>query len=128
MPISAISICGACAPLGALFVGGFARANRLRRADLAPDPDAVAAIAAAEAAIIAHCNADHPDAMAAIGGQASGTAGDWRMVAADVDGCDLALGERTQRVAWAAPVTAPGQVRAELVRLAQVARRGPGSA
>ena len=111
------------APLGALFVGGFARANRLRRAELAPDPDAVAAIAAAEAEIIAHCNTDHPDAMAAIGAWAGGSGGEWRMATADADGCDLALGERTLRVAWAAPVSAPEQVRAELIRLARAARQ-----
>ena len=34
-------------PLGGLYVGGFARAARLRAADLAPEPAAVAAIAAA---------------------------------------------------------------------------------
>ena len=33
-------------PVGGLFVGGFARATRLRQAELAPDPAAVAAIAA----------------------------------------------------------------------------------
>ena len=109
-------------PRGALFVGGFARAQRLRGADLAPAPDAVAALRAAEAEIIGHCNADHADAMAAIGAQASGTAGAWRMVTADTDGCDLALDERTVRVPWAAPVGTPGQVRAELIRLARAAR------
>ncbi len=36
--------------LGALLVGGFARATRIRQADLAPDAAAVAAIGAAEAA------------------------------------------------------------------------------
>ncbi|MBN9509722.1 MAG: DUF2470 domain-containing protein, partial [Alphaproteobacteria bacterium] len=111
-------------PLGALFVGGFARAARLRQADLTPDPAAVAAVAAAQEGIISHCNDDHADAMAAIGGHASGMAGAWRMVAADVDGCDLALGERTLRVAWAAPVADPMGVRSELVRLAGEARRG----
>jgi hypothetical protein len=105
-------------PLNALFVGGFARAARLRAADLAPDPGAVAAIAAAEADIIAHCNADHPDAMAAI----AGGGGDWRMVAADVDGCDLAQAAAVQRVAWSAPVAGAGDVRRELIRLARAAR------
>ena len=52
-------------PLGGLYVGGFARAARLRAADLAPDAAAVAAIEAAEAGIMAHCNDDHPDALAA---------------------------------------------------------------
>jgi putative heme iron utilization protein len=102
-------------PMGGLFVGGFARAARLRLADLTPEPDAVAAIAAAEAGIIAHCNADHPDAMARI----AGLPGDWRMVAVDVDGCDLAQGERVIRVAWSAPVADAGAVRGELVQMSR---------
>jgi heme iron utilization protein len=105
-------------PVGGLFVGGFARAVRLRASALLPDPRAVAAISAAEPGIIAHCNRDHPDAVTAI----AGVAGDWRMVAVDVDGCDLADGERVVRVAWAAPVADAGNVRAELVRLTREAR------
>jgi putative heme iron utilization protein len=105
-------------PMAALFVGGFARAVRLRQADLGPDPGAVAAIAEAEAGIISHCNNDHPDALAAIAGEAH----DWRMVSADTDGTDLALGERVERFHWSAPVTDAGGVRAELVRMARDAR------
>ncbi len=105
-------------PMAALFVGGFARAVRLRSADLTPDPDAVAAIVAAEADIVAHCNNDHPSALAAIAREP----GDWRMVAADVDGCDLAQGERVRRIPWAAPVTSAGDIRSELARLAREAR------
>ena len=51
------------APQGALLVGGFARATRLRQAELRPDH---AAVAAAEAEILAHVNQDHPAAVAAI--------------------------------------------------------------
>jgi putative heme iron utilization protein len=105
-------------PLGGSFVGGFARAARLRAADLTTDPAAVAAIAAAEAEIIAHCNADHPDAMTAIAGGGAG----WRMVAVDVDGCDLAVNETVRRIAWSAPVADPGGVRKELILLARQAR------
>ena len=105
-------------PMGGSYVGGFARAARLRAADLTPDAASVAAIAAAEAEIVVHCNTDHPDAMAAI----AGGGGDWRMVAADVDGCDLALGERVLRVHWSQPVSDPGGVRRELIRLAREAR------
>jgi putative heme iron utilization protein len=101
----------------ALFVGGFGRAARLKQADLTADADAVAALGAAEAGIIAHCNADHADAMARLGSTVSGVAGAWRMVAADVDGCDLALAERVVRVAWRRPVRNSGEVRAELVRM-----------
>ncbi len=100
-------------PLGGLYVGGFGRAARLRVADLTPDPAAVSAIAAAEAGIISHSNADHPDALAAIAGSAE----EWRMVAVDADGCDLAAGERVIRVHWSAPVADAGGVRRELVGL-----------
>ncbi|MSP01089.1 MAG: DUF2470 domain-containing protein [Acetobacteraceae bacterium] len=105
-------------PMGALLVGGFARAARVRVADLTPDPAAVAAIAAAETSIIGHCNNDHPDALTAITGQA----GDWRMVTADIDGTDLALGEAVRRFHWSAPVTDAGGVRTELVRMTRAAR------
>ncbi len=102
-------------PIGGLLVGGFARAARLRAADLAPDPAAVAALLTAEPDIMAHCNHDHPDTLARI----AGTAGEWRMVTADVDGCDLALGERVVRVAWSAPANSLEDVRRELARLAR---------
>ena len=101
-----------------MLVGGFARAFRLKAADLAPDAAAVAALLAAEAGIVAHCNQDHPDALAAI----AGSEGDWRMVTADVDGLDLALGERVVRFAWSEPVKAAGDVRRELVRMAREGR------
>ena len=66
---------------------------------------------------MAHCNEDHRDALTRI----AGGPGDWRMVAVDVDGCDLAQGQRVVRVAWSAPVADAGAVRGELVRMA---RRG----
>jgi heme iron utilization protein len=105
-------------PMAALFVGGFARAVRLRQGDLAPGAAAVATIAAAEAGIIAHCNGDHPDALAAIAGEP----GAWRMVTADVDGTDLAWDERVVRFHWSAPVIDAGGVRMELVGMAKEAR------
>lgn len=99
-------------PAGGLFVGGFARATRLRQAELRPDPAAVARVAAAEADIVAHCNSDHAAAMAELGG-----GGPWRMVAADVDGCLLALQEQVRRIAWSAPVADADSVRVELIGL-----------
>jgi len=108
------------APVAGVLVGGFARAFRLKGAELAPDGDAVAAVLGAEAGILAHCNRDHGDALAAIAGEA----GDWRMVTADVDGFDLALGERVVRFPWSAPVKDAGDVRGELVRMAKAGRGG----
>jgi heme oxygenase (biliverdin-IX-beta and delta-forming) len=107
-------------PMGGLYVGGFARAKRLRTADLALEAASVAAVGSAEAGIMSHCNADHPDALDAI----AGMPGTWRMVAVDVDGCDLADGERVLRIHWSAPVADPGGVRRELVGLARAAGAG----
>ncbi len=106
----------------AMLVGGFARAHRLKAADLLPDPAAVAAVLASEEAILSHCNRDHADTLAAI----AGSAGDWSMVTADVDGFDLALQESVVRFAWSAPVADAGGVRRELVRMAQGGQGGQG--
>ena len=108
---------------GALQVGGFARAERIKAAELAPDPAAVAAIAAAEADIIAHVNADHPDAVEAIANGLLGAGpGPWRLVAVDVDGCDLSEGNRTVRLAFLAPLSDADGVRAALIRAAREGR------
>jgi putative heme iron utilization protein len=104
------------------FVGGFASAHRFGPSELTADADAVAAMSAAETGIIEHCNADHPEAMDAIAGAWGGAGPGWRMVACDVDGCDLVRDEDTVRVAWAAPIADAGAVRGELVRLAAAAR------
>jgi heme iron utilization protein len=106
-------------PMAGLYVGGFGRAVRLRATEIAPDPAAVAVITAAEAEIIAHCNTDHVDAMAAI----AGAPGAWRMVTVDLDGFDLALAERVIRIHWPAPVADTSDVRREMIRLARAARR-----
>jgi putative heme iron utilization protein len=100
-------------PAAGHFVGGFARATRLRQADLAPDPGSVARIAAAAGDIISHCNTDHADAMARLAAQP----GEWRMVAVDVDGCDIAQGETVRRIPWRSPVADANEVRKELIAL-----------
>jgi hypothetical protein len=114
------------APGGALLVGGFARAARLRLADLLPDPAAVAAVAAAEAGIVEHVNADHADAVAAIAegllGQAPADDGPWRLAAVDVDGADLSVGDRVCRLHFSGAVPSAEGVRAELVRAARAGR------
>jgi len=108
---------------GALWVGGFARAERIRAAELAPDPGAVAALLAAEASIIRHVNEDHPDAVAAIAeGLLGAGPGPWRLVAVDVDGCDFSDGSRTIRLAHSEPVGDAEGVRAALIRAAREGR------
>ena len=108
---------------GALHVGGFARAERIKASELAPDPGAVAAILAAEAGIIDHMNTDHADAVAAIAqGLLGGGAGAWRMVAVDVDGCDLSDGNQTVRLAFLARLSDSDAVRAALIRATREGR------
>lgn len=108
---------------GGLLVGGFARAHRLRAAELAPDPAAVAAIEAAAADIIGHVNRDHADAVAVIAERLLGQpAGDWRMVTVDPDGADLAAGERVCRLAFARPAANANGVRDALIMTARDAR------
>jgi putative heme iron utilization protein len=100
-------------PAAAAYVGGFGKAARLRAAALAPDAQAVAAIAAAEADIIAHCNRDHPESLAAI----AAAPGAWRMVALDVDGFDLAQDETVIRIPFSGPLGGPDEVQRELAPL-----------
>jgi putative heme iron utilization protein len=88
-------------PERAHFVGGFAQAYRLRLDALRPPEAAVAAIAAAEAALIA--GYDAPDG--------------WRLVAVDPDGCDLATEAVSRRIAFAETAETPEAVRAALAVL-----------
>ncbi|MGI4809319.1 MAG: HugZ family protein [Janthinobacterium lividum] len=104
------------------FVGGFASAHRFGPTQLAADAAAVIALSAAETRVIEHCNDDHAEAMDAIAHAHGASGAGWRMVTCDVDGCDLAREETVVRVSWATPVTHPGAVRSELVRLAASAR------
>ena len=107
----------------ALHVGGFARAGRIKAGELAPDPAAVAAVLAAEADIIGHVNDDHADALAAIAqGLLGAGPGDWRLVAVDVDGCDLSDGNQSVRLAFLTPVSDAEGVRAGLIRSAREGR------
>ncbi len=109
--------------MGALHVGGFARAERIRAAELAPDPAAVEAILEAEASIVEHVNADHADAVAAIAeGLLGAGPGDWRLVSVDVDGCDISEGNRTVRLAFLTQVSDADGVRAALIRAAREGR------
>lgn len=81
-------------PMGALFVGGFARAVRIRADDLLPDPAAVRAVAAAEY--------DPAAGIAAI----------------DTDGADLAGDGVVRRVHWSSPIADAAGAWAELALLA----------
>jgi putative heme iron utilization protein len=106
------------APAAALLVAGFGRAHRLKASDLSPEPDAVAAIASAEAEVITRCNQHHLGILAIIAGEP----GDWRLAGIDVDGFDLAHGDRVLRFAWPAPIKDPARIEPELTQMAQAMR------
>lgn len=111
------------APQEALYVGGFAMARRIAGSALRPPAEAVAALAAAEAGILEHVNADHADAVAAIAHGLLGRRGEgWRMVAVDVDGFDLARRNQVARLAFPSPVVDADGVRKALIRATREAR------
>ena len=107
-------------PAGALLVGGFARAQRLRAESLLPDPAAAALVAAAEAEVLAHMNQDHPAAVARIARYLGGPDGDWQLTAVDLDGCCLNWGDNCLRLAFSAPVSSIAALRQELVTASTV--------
>lgn len=109
-------------PKAGQYIGGFASATRLRQADLAWDPAAVQAVADAEQGVLTHCNEDHADALDRIAAAYGADGAGWRMVACDVDGCDLARDDAVLRVAWSAPVANAGGIRTELVRLTKIGK------
>jgi putative heme iron utilization protein len=105
-------------------VAGFAQAWSVEAGELLPPGELVRAIAGAEAEVLAHCNADHAGAIAAIGRARSGVEADWRLVGIDVDGCDLAAAEGVVRVGWPHAVGDIGELRGAIMVLAQRARGG----
>jgi putative heme iron utilization protein len=110
-------------PREALYVGGFALARRIAGSALRPPAEAVAALAASEAGILEHVNAEHADAVAAIARGLLGRRGEgWRMVAVDVDGCDLARGNQVTRFAFPSPVVDADGVRKALILATREAR------
>jgi len=103
--------------------GGFARAADLAAADVLTDIADAGDLVAAEADAVAHMNADHADACRLYAVKLLGEPdGAWRMTGIDPDGADLALNERTARLAFPQRVTEPGQLRQVLVALAGQAR------
>jgi heme iron utilization protein len=111
-------------PEEAQYIGGFARAHHLLLDRLLPPAEAVAAVAEAEARILAHCNADHAEALLAIALASGGDQGDWRMTGVDVDGFELSADDRVLRKAFGRAVSSASEVRQELVRLVDAARTG----
>ena len=103
------------------FVGGFAKAVWFNAPDILSDAKAAAAVAKAEAGVLAHMNEDHADAVDHYANALLGRSGKgWKMTGIDPEGADLRRGGRVARLAFRAHVTSRAQVREELVRLARL--------
>jgi heme iron utilization protein len=83
------------------------------------------ALAAREADILSHMNADHADAVDLYAQRLLGQTGDgWRLTGVDPEGADLRRKGCVARLDFRAPVGDADGVRAEFVRLANDAGRG----
>ena len=110
-------------PARAHFIGGFGRIFDLPASDLLISLDGAEDLASSEAGIVSHMNEDHADAIELYATKLLGaSAGAWRMTGIDPEGCDLVLGARGLRLAFASRITTAKEARAELVRLVGVAR------
>lgn len=110
-------------PEAGLFVAGFGRIHHLDAASLTCKADSLAAVAAAQAGILAHCNADHAADLSRLA-HAAGRSGRWDMLSVDPDGFDLAQDDTVLRIAFDAPVQDGPGVRAALLRLLKAERDG----
>ena len=105
-------------------VGGFARARGLSVADVVIDVSGAAALAEAEADIVAHMNEDHAEAVGLYATRLLGQqAGAWRLTGIDPEGCDLRAENRTARLVFERRIANAGEAREALVALARKARR-----
>ena len=102
------------------YIGGFGRIHWIEAAAYLSGEGA---LAAQEAGILEHMNADHADSLRAYCRHAHRVeALDAVMVGIDPDGFDVRADDRLLRFEFAAPVADAAAARAELVRLAQAAR------
>jgi putative heme iron utilization protein len=103
--------------------GGFARAADLKPEDVRTDLAGAGDLVDAEADAVAHMNADHAEACRLYATRLLGEPdGAWKLTGIDPDGADLAIGDRTTRLAFPQRVTEPGALRKVLVELAGQAR------
>jgi hypothetical protein len=108
-------------------VAGFGRILWVDGENLRFSGDA-AALAAAEAEIVAHMNEDHADAVALFAEKLLRRPGSgWRMTGIDPEGIDLRREQETARLDLPAPVLGPPAARQALIDLTAEARRARNS-
>jgi heme iron utilization protein len=104
-------------------VAGFGRISWIEAAELRFAGDG-SALAAAEAGIVAHVNADHAEAVTLYATRLLRRSGvGWEMTGIDSEGVDLRREQETARLDFAEPVLTPEGARAALVALADEARK-----
>ncbi|MGQ0665347.1 MAG: HugZ family pyridoxamine 5'-phosphate oxidase [Pseudomonadota bacterium] len=109
------------APARAHLVAGFGRIHWLEASDLAFD---AGALAEREADIVRHMNHDHADAVGLYANVLLGRPGaGWVVTGIDPEGLDLRRAGEIARLPFERPVSDAEGARAELVRLAERARR-----
>lgn len=111
------------APGRAHLVAGFGRIHWIEAASLMPPAGAAAALAEAEAGILAHMNQDHGATIDLYAQRLLGLSGEgWRMTGVDPDGADLRLDAAVARLPFVVTAADAEAVRREFVRLAREAR------
>ncbi len=110
-------------------VAGFGRIHWFDAAEVLMDTSDAAPLAAAEADIVAHMNADHTDAVGLYANVLLDRPGaGWRMTGIDPEGVDLRRAGEPARLAFETPVSDAESARRELVELAKNARKKSGGA
>jgi putative heme iron utilization protein len=105
-------------------VAGFGRIHTIEAALLAYDAAAAAPLAAVEAEIVAHMNADHRSALDLYATRLLGRSGaDWTMTGIDPEGLDLRRHGETARLDFDVAVHNGADARRMLVELASEARK-----
>ena len=123
MPTSPTSPSGGSRSKAPTISAASAASSTYRRAELLVPTEGAGELLAAEPGIIEHMNEDHADAVRLYATRlASAPEGFWRMSAIDPEGCDLIFEGDARRIRFRAPISTPGEARAELVRLANEAR------
>ena len=104
-------------------VAGFGRIVDLKPEQFLTEISDASALLETEQSAIDHMNADHRDAINLYATRLVGAEpADWRCTGCDPDGLDLQAGAQTVRLDFPQRVTAPGELRRVLVRLAEEAR------
>lgn len=110
-------------PSGTHLVAGFGRIVDLKPEEFLTDISDASALLEAEEGAIEHMNADHREATNLYATKLLGAEpADWRCSGCDPDGIDLQAGAKTLRLDFPERVTGPGELRRNLVKLADEAR------